>query len=70
VQEQWLGGGLTLDTEKELKGRLLALGEVVDLSFGDIAKFYEQTDARNAITHDDNEDDEGDGSEAPEDDAG
>jgi hypothetical protein len=66
LQERWLSGGLELATEHELKGRMLALGEVAELPFSAVADFYHQ---RDALTHKQSEEDD-DGSETAKDDAG
>jgi hypothetical protein len=46
---QWENGVLTLDTEKEIRGRTLTLADLVDLQFASIQKFY-QTEEDNAGT--------------------
>lgn len=66
ASEQWLAGQLTLPTADEMKGRVLALGEVATLPFDAIAAFYQAIDQ--AQTNNATEED--DGSEAAQDDAG
>jgi hypothetical protein len=40
--ERWEAGALTLDTEKEIRGRTLTLADLVDLQFASIEKFYSE----------------------------
>lgn len=37
---RWEAGALTLDTEKEIRGRTLTLADLVELQFASIQKFY------------------------------
>lgn len=66
ASENWLAGQLELSTEHEMKGRVLALGEIATLPFDAIAAFYTALD--NVQT--DNANEEDDGSQAAEDHAG
>jgi hypothetical protein len=38
---QWENGKLTLDTEKEIRGRTLTLADLTELQFASIQKFYQ-----------------------------
>lgn len=42
---RWEGGTLTLDTEKEIRGRTVTLAELAELQFASIQKFYEEENA-------------------------
>lgn len=46
--ERWEAGALTLETEKEIRGRTLTLAELVDLQFASIKKFYQTEEEENA----------------------
>lgn len=39
---QWEAGVLILDTEKEIRGRVMTLADLVELRFESIQKFYEE----------------------------
>lgn len=39
---RWEAGELTLETEKEIRGRTLTLAELVELQFPSIQKFYQE----------------------------
>jgi hypothetical protein len=43
--ERWEAGALTLETEKEIRGRTLTLADLVELRFASIQKFYEEDNA-------------------------
>lgn len=47
--DRWLAGHITTDTEKELRGRILTLTDLVELQFDSIKKFY-QTEEENEGT--------------------
>lgn len=47
--DRWLAGHITLETEKELRGRILTLTDLVELQFTSIEKFY-QTEEKNEGT--------------------
>jgi hypothetical protein len=46
---RWEAGAITLDTEKEIRGRTMTLAELVELQFASIEKFY-QTEEENEGT--------------------
>lgn len=48
VLERWEAGALTLETEKEIRGRTLTLAELVELNFASIEKFYQTDEEDNA----------------------
>lgn len=64
--ERWLGDKLDITTADEMKGRIRCLEEVATLPFSAVADFYQAIDQAQT----DNANEEDDGSEAPEDDAG
>jgi hypothetical protein len=37
---RWEAGAITLDTEKEIRGRTMTLADLVELQFASIQKFY------------------------------
>ena len=41
---RWEAGDLTLDIEKEIRGRTLTLAELGELTFASIQKFYQEED--------------------------
>lgn len=48
VLERWEAGSLTLDTEKEIRGRTVTLAELVELQFASIQTFYQKNEEENA----------------------
>ena len=47
--ERWEGGVLTLDTEKEIRGRTMTLAELGELQFASIQKFYAEEENETTI---------------------
>lgn len=41
---RWEAGALTLETEKEIRGRVMTLADLVELQFASIQKFYQEED--------------------------
>lgn len=46
--ERWEAGHLTLETEKEIRGRTLTLADLTELQFASIEKFYQTEEEGNA----------------------
>lgn len=47
--ERWEAGAITLDTEKEIRGRTLTLADLVELQFASIQKFYQEEDNEGTV---------------------
>lgn len=50
VLERWEAGALTLDTEKEIRGRTITLAELTELQFASIQKFYIEEENEGEVT--------------------
>jgi hypothetical protein len=46
---RWEAGALTLDTEKEIRGRTMTLADLVDLQFASIEKFYSEEENETTV---------------------
>lgn len=46
--ERWEAGALTLETEKEIRGRTMTLADLVELQFASVKKFYQTEEEDNA----------------------
>ena len=46
--DRWIAGAITADSEKELRGRILTLADLVELKFESIEKFYQKPEEENA----------------------
>jgi hypothetical protein len=44
---RWEAGALTLETEKEIRGRTITLAELVELKFASIETFYQTSEEEN-----------------------